>query len=158
MLCQVEKNEHFRHLIFAFNQGLNAAKATCNICAVYGEDAIAERTTWNWYTKFKNGNLDLEDTPCSGHPGLLVQVNFHPLQSKLGSRMAFQSLVRTSCQTDDTNQFLSPTQNEQNVTFTANIAKTRFADQICEVNISPQKLALPVNKHSATTEEENKLQ
>ena len=42
MECQVEKNEHFRHLLlFAFYQGSKAAKAARDICAVYGEGAIA---------------------------------------------------------------------------------------------------------------------
>ncbi|XP_052830317.1 uncharacterized protein LOC128249815 [Octopus bimaculoides] len=54
MECQVKKNEHFRHLLlFAFNQGSKAAKASHDICAVYGEGAIAERTACDWYAKFK---------------------------------------------------------------------------------------------------------
>ncbi|RWR98798.1 Histone-lysine N-methyltransferase SETMAR-like protein, partial [Dinothrombium tinctorium] len=67
MECQVEKNEHFRHL-FAFNQGSKAAKAARDIFAVYGEDAIAERTAHDWYAKFKNGNFDLKDEPRSDRP------------------------------------------------------------------------------------------
>ncbi|KOC68170.1 hypothetical protein WH47_03328 [Habropoda laboriosa] len=52
MKCQVEKNEHFRHLLlFAFNQGSKAAN-------VYGEGAIAGRTVRDWYAKFRNGNFD----------------------------------------------------------------------------------------------------
>ncbi|KOC61836.1 Histone-lysine N-methyltransferase SETMAR [Habropoda laboriosa] len=67
MECQVEKNEHFRHLLlFAFNQGSTAAKAARDICAVYGEGAMAERTARDCYAKFKNGNFDLKDAPGSG--------------------------------------------------------------------------------------------
>ena len=45
MECQVEINVDFRHLLlFAFNQGFNALKAARDICAVYGENAIAEIT------------------------------------------------------------------------------------------------------------------
>ena len=63
MECQVEKNEHFQHLLlFAFNQGSKAAKVARDICAVYGEGAIAERTARDWYAKFKNGNFDLRRT------------------------------------------------------------------------------------------------
>ena len=66
MECQVE---HFRHLLlFAFNQGSKSAKAAGDICAVYGEGAIAERTARDWYAKFKNGNFDLKDAPRSGRP------------------------------------------------------------------------------------------
>ncbi|KAL6429521.1 hypothetical protein ACFW04_008300 [Cataglyphis niger] len=69
MECQVEKNEHFRHLLlFAFNQSSKAAKAARDICAMYGEGAIAERTVRDWYAKFKNKNFDLEDVPHSGRP------------------------------------------------------------------------------------------
>ncbi|KAK2578359.1 hypothetical protein KPH14_001400, partial [Odynerus spinipes] len=69
MECQMEKNEHFLHLLlFTFNQGFKAAKATRDICPVYGEGAIAERTARDWYAKFKNGNFDLKDAPLSGRP------------------------------------------------------------------------------------------
>jgi hypothetical protein len=40
MVCQVEKNEHFRHLLYEFSRGSKAAEAARNICAVYGEDSI----------------------------------------------------------------------------------------------------------------------
>jgi hypothetical protein len=41
----VEKNEHFRHLVlYEFNLGSKATEAARNICAVYGEDSMAERT------------------------------------------------------------------------------------------------------------------
>ncbi|KOC60645.1 hypothetical protein WH47_07725 [Habropoda laboriosa] len=57
MEYHVEKSEHFRHLLlFAFNQGSKAAKAARDICAVYGEGVIAERTARDWYAKLKNGN------------------------------------------------------------------------------------------------------
>ena len=68
MECQVETNLHFRHLFFAFNQGFNASKAARDICAVYGENAIAERIARDWYAKFKRENFDLKDAPCSGCP------------------------------------------------------------------------------------------
>jgi hypothetical protein len=47
MKCQVEKNEHFRHLLYELNRGSKAAEAARNICAVYEEDSIAERTAKN---------------------------------------------------------------------------------------------------------------
>ena len=39
-----------------------------NICAVYEEGAIAERTARDWYAKFKNENFDLTDACCYGRP------------------------------------------------------------------------------------------
>ena len=41
-------------------------KSADNICAVYGEVAMAERTAHDWYAEFKNGNFDLRDAPISG--------------------------------------------------------------------------------------------
>ena len=41
MECQVELSRHL--LLFAFNQGSKGAKAARDICAVYGEGAIAEQ-------------------------------------------------------------------------------------------------------------------
>jgi hypothetical protein len=64
MESQVEKNEHFRHLLLhEFNRGSKAAEATRNICAVYGEDSIAERTAQKWFARLKQGNFDMSDTP-----------------------------------------------------------------------------------------------
>jgi hypothetical protein len=67
MECQVEKNEHSRHLLlYEFNRGSKAAEAARNICAVYGEDSIAERTAQKWFARFRQGNFDTSDTPRSG--------------------------------------------------------------------------------------------
>ena len=64
-----DKKLHFRHLLyFAFRRGQKASEATREICAVYREDAIAERIARDWFAKFKNGNSDLEDTPRTGRP------------------------------------------------------------------------------------------
>jgi hypothetical protein len=69
MECQVEKNEHFLHLLlYEFNRGTKAAEASRNICAVYGEDYFAERTAQKWFARFKQGNFDMRDTPPSRRP------------------------------------------------------------------------------------------
>ena len=66
MDCQVDKKSHFRHLLFAFNRGQKTSKAAGDICAVYGEGAIAERITRDWFSRFKHKNFDLNDAPRSG--------------------------------------------------------------------------------------------
>ena len=69
MECQVDKSEHFQHLLlFAFNQGNKAAQAVCNICAVYGQDAMNERTARRWLLRFKDGNFNLKDMERSRRP------------------------------------------------------------------------------------------
>ncbi len=61
MECQVDKSEHFRHLLlFAFNQGNKAAKAARDICAVYGEYAMNERTARRWFSRGVSFNNDVE--------------------------------------------------------------------------------------------------
>ena len=67
MECQVDKNKRFRHpLLFAFNQGSKATEAAREICTVYGEGAIAERTARYWFAKFKSGNFDHKNPSRSG--------------------------------------------------------------------------------------------
>ena len=45
-----------------------ASEVTKDICAVCGEDAIAERIARDWFARFKRGNFDLNDAPRSGRP------------------------------------------------------------------------------------------
>jgi hypothetical protein len=69
MKCQVEKSEHFRRLhLYELNRGSKAAEVNRNICAVYGEDSIAERIAPKWFARFKQGNLYMSDSPRSGRP------------------------------------------------------------------------------------------
>ena len=63
------KEQYFRHLLFfAFHRGQKAAEAARDICMVYGEGVIGESTAKKWFTKFKNGNFDIDNTPRSGRP------------------------------------------------------------------------------------------
>jgi hypothetical protein len=66
MECQVEKNEHFRHLLYEFNRGSKAAEAARNICAVCGEGSIAERSAQKWFACFKHSNFDTSNILHSG--------------------------------------------------------------------------------------------
>ena len=60
------KKQHFRHLLFfAFYRDQKSAEAAQGICMVYGEGVIGESTARKWFTKFKNGNFDIDNTPCS---------------------------------------------------------------------------------------------
>ena len=63
------KKQHFQHLLFfAFHQGQKAAEAAKDICMVYGEGVLGKSMARKWFTKFKNGNFDIDDMPCSGRP------------------------------------------------------------------------------------------
>ena len=62
------KKQHFRHLLFTFDQSQKAAKAAQDICMVYGEGVIGETTARKWFAKFKNGNFDFNNMPHSRRP------------------------------------------------------------------------------------------
>lgn len=60
---------HFRHLmLFYFRKGENTTQATKEICAVYGEGALAERTVRKWFAKFRAGDFNVKDQERSGRP------------------------------------------------------------------------------------------
>ena len=63
------KKQHFRHLLFfTFHQSQKAAEAAQDICMVYREGVIGKSTARKWFAKFKNGNFDIDDMPCSERP------------------------------------------------------------------------------------------
>jgi hypothetical protein len=67
MECQVEKNEHSRHLLlYEFTRRSKAAEAARKIFAVYGEYSIAYRAAEKWFARFMQGYFDMSDTPRSG--------------------------------------------------------------------------------------------
>jgi len=63
---------HFRHLmLFFYRKGKNATQAANKICAVYGEDAVAERIVRKWFARFKAGDFNLEDQECPGRLSII---------------------------------------------------------------------------------------
>ena len=55
---QVEKNDHYRDiLLISFCKCCKAAKAAQDICTVYGDGAITERTAQKWFSRFGVGIL-----------------------------------------------------------------------------------------------------
>ncbi|UYV70793.1 hypothetical protein LAZ67_8000633 [Cordylochernes scorpioides] len=49
-----------------------SSRSSSGICNVHGKCVIGERAAQKWFAKFKNGDLDLEDTPRSGRPSELM--------------------------------------------------------------------------------------
>jgi len=67
-----ENKVHFRYLmLFYFRKGKNAAQTENKICIVYGDHAVAESIIRKWFTRFRNGNFDLEDQERSGRPAVV---------------------------------------------------------------------------------------
>jgi transposase len=54
--------------LYEFQLGNNASDAARNICAALGEGAVADRTCRDWFKRFREGDLSLEDQPRSGRP------------------------------------------------------------------------------------------
>ncbi|CAF1500326.1 unnamed protein product, partial [Rotaria sp. Silwood1] len=60
---------HFRHcILYELQLGNNASAAARNICAALGEGAVADRTCRDWFNRFREGDMSLEDRPRSGCP------------------------------------------------------------------------------------------
>jgi len=68
----LEEKVYIRALLLHYwKKGLSAAAASKEICAVEGEDTIAERTAQKWFKRFKNHDMDIEDNPRSGRPTIV---------------------------------------------------------------------------------------
>ena len=60
---------HLRELmIYFFNLKKSAAEAHRLPVEVYGETALSERSSREWFKKFKNGEFDGKDKERSGRP------------------------------------------------------------------------------------------
>ena len=59
-----EKKQHFSHImLYYFKKGKNATEMQKQICAVYGEGAVTDRTCQKWFVKFCPGDFSLDDAP-----------------------------------------------------------------------------------------------
>ncbi|XP_032467124.1 nucleotide triphosphate diphosphatase NUDT15 isoform X1 [Phocoena sinus] len=82
-----EKKQHFRHIMLDyFKKGKNATETQKKICAVYGEDAVTERTCQKWFAKFRAGDFSLDDAPRSGRP---VEVDSDQIETLIESNRRY---------------------------------------------------------------------
>lgn len=81
MKCQMIKTVHFRHLLlFAYVKGIINAKAVREVSEVYGGGSISQSAARHWISRFKTGNLELEDW---AHSGRQVQLDERRLNQLL---------------------------------------------------------------------------
>ena len=120
MDCQVDKKSHFRHLLlFAFNRGQKASEATRDICAVYGKDAIAERTARDWFARFKHDNFDLNDAPRSGGPAEMDEDQLGHLLKEDGRQTSREVGEKMNC------DFATISRHLQSMGFTQKLGASR---------------------------------
>ncbi|CAF2993361.1 unnamed protein product [Rotaria socialis] len=64
-----EISSHIRHsILYQFHLGNNARVAGRTICATVSEGTVADRTCRDWFKRFRDGDISLEDRPRSGCP------------------------------------------------------------------------------------------
>ena len=70
LILKIEgKKQHFQYImLYYFKKGKNATEMQKQICAVYGEGAVTDRTCQKWFAKFCAGDFSLDDAPRSGRP------------------------------------------------------------------------------------------
>ena len=60
---------HIRHcILYELQLGNSASAAARNICGALGDDAVANRTCRDWFKRFREGDISLEDRPRPGRP------------------------------------------------------------------------------------------
>ena len=55
-------------LLHEFRLGRKAKEAARNICSTMGEDTLSIRTAQHWFSWFKSGNFECNDSRHSGRP------------------------------------------------------------------------------------------
>ena len=55
-------------MLYSFKKGKNATKTQKQICAVYREGAVTDRTCQKWIVKFRAGDFSLNVAPQPGGP------------------------------------------------------------------------------------------
>lgn len=61
--------EHLRTCMFYdFKSGLKAVESYRRLCQAFGPNVVSERTTRDWFKRFKEGDADFQDKPRSGRP------------------------------------------------------------------------------------------
>ena len=93
-----DKKQHFRHLLFfAFHPGQKAAEVAQNICMVYGEGVIGKSTERKWLAKFKNGNFDINNTPCTGRPSEIDKDHLKALLKEESCQTSCELAEKINC-------------------------------------------------------------
>ena len=55
-------------MLYEFRRGSKATVAAKNICEAFGNQAVSERVCQQWFSRFKNGDFDLNDKGRTSRP------------------------------------------------------------------------------------------
>ena len=55
-------------MLYEFRRGNKATDAAKNICGAFGDQAVSVRVCQQWFSRFKNGDFDLNDKEHTGRP------------------------------------------------------------------------------------------
>ena len=73
----VTNNRHLREeLILFFPSKKTAAGAHRELQKVYGDAALSETTSRNWFRRFKDDDFHVDDRPCEGRPKTFEDADF----------------------------------------------------------------------------------
>ena len=64
---------------------------------VYGEGVIGESTARKWFAKFKNGDFDIDDMPCSGRPFEFDKDHFKALLKEESRQTSHKLAEKMNC-------------------------------------------------------------
>ena len=85
------KKQHFWHIVhYYFRKGKNTTAMQKDIFAVYGDDAVTNRTCQRWFAKFHAGDFSLDDIPWLSRP---VEVD----SSQIETLIENSQLIVISC-------------------------------------------------------------
>ncbi|GFT71792.1 histone-lysine N-methyltransferase SETMAR [Trichonephila clavipes] len=64
----------------------NASAACKNLCVVFGKDIVNIRTCQRWFSKFRSGDLSVQESDRSGRPSKIDNVLRSMLENNLHNK------------------------------------------------------------------------
>ena len=79
---------------FCFLLGKSAAETIVMLKTAYGDAALSKTRVYEWFSRFKNGEMSIEDQPRSGRPATSSSdENVDKIQCEKNSKNSFVKTV-----------------------------------------------------------------
>ncbi|GFX47899.1 histone-lysine N-methyltransferase SETMAR [Trichonephila clavipes] len=92
-----------QNFLFYFEKSKNVVQARKKLADAYAEDVLTVRQRQNWGAKFRSGNFDVEDAPCSGRP---VEADKNTTKALIDSNRANNNFTPDTSHKDQTSQII----------------------------------------------------